>query len=247
MNDERIYKLLKLMVDLLAMIPRRILNFFSDLLGLVWYMLDKRHRNVVLENINLAYPKKFSKSDAKKFTRKNLKFIAGFIFEIIWSYSKKQDELYKYFSIKGLANIENAIKKRKGVILLTGHMGNFELFIPAFAKAGIEPYVLYRKFDFKPLERLMCKMRQRFGVTLMPLRGASKKIDEILKNGGIVGTMLDQTVDWYKWVFVNFFGKPACTNNGLAKIVLRSKPAVDPLCIIKKNKNYIFEFFPEIP
>ncbi len=247
MNDDRIYLLIKLMVKLLALIPRGLLTFFSDLLGLIWYKIDKRHRNVVLENINIAYPNRFSSTQAQIFTRKNLRFIAGFVFEIIWAYSKKRKELFKYFSVEGMENLENAIKKDKGVILLAGHMGNFELYVPAFAKAGIKPHVLYRKFDFQPLERLMCQMRQRYGIVLIPLRGASKKVAAVLKNKGIVGSMLDQNVDWYKGVFVNYFGKPACTNNGLAKLVLKTRAAVVPVFIIKGNNNYIVKFLPEVP
>ena len=247
MNDDHIYKLLKLIVNLLAMLPRRVLRFFSDLLGLIWYMVDKRHRNVALENIYFAYPEKFSPAQAKRFTKIVFKNTVSILFETIWSYGKTQDELFKYFTIKGVSYFEKAQKKNRGVILLSGHLGNFELGLVALAKAGIAPYGIYRKFDFQPIERFLLEVRQRFGTTMIPLRGASKKIDTILRNNGVVGTLLDQSVDWYKGVFVDYFGRSACTNNGLAKLVLRSKAAVVPLFIVKKNENYIVEFLPEIP
>lgn len=247
MNDDRIFKLLKLLVNLLAMFPRRILKFFSDLSGLIWYTIDKRHRDVVLENVNFAYPGKFSSVQAQRFTKNVFKNITGILFEVIWFYRKTHDEFFKYFVFKGVRHIENAQKKGRGVIVLTCHMGNFELGAVALAKAVITPYGIYRKLDFKPLEQLLLEERQRFGTRMIPLRGASKKIDVILRNGGVVGTLLDQNVDWYKGVFVNYFGRPACTNNGLAKLALRTKSPVIPLFIMKKNKQYIMEFLPEIP
>jgi KDO2-lipid IV(A) lauroyltransferase len=247
MNNDTIFKLLKLMVNLLSMLPRRMLRFFSDLLGLIWYTVDKRHRNVVRENIQFAYPEKFSSVQAQRFSKNVFKNTAGILFEVIWSYRKTWDELSVYLLIKGVKNIENAQKKGRGIILLCSHLGNFELGGAAIAKAGIDPYGVYRKFDFQPLERFLLEMRQKFGTRMIPLRGASKKIDTILRNNGVVGTLLDQSVDWYKGVFVDYFGRPACTNDGLAKLVLRSKAAVVPVFIVRKNEHYILEFLPEIP
>ena len=106
MNDDRIFKLLKLVVNLLAMLPRRILKFFSDLLGLIWYTVDKRHRNVVLENVNSAYPKKFSSAQAQRFTKIVFKNIAGILLEVIWFYRKSHDEFFKHFVFEGGSYIQ---------------------------------------------------------------------------------------------------------------------------------------------
>lgn len=247
MNDDRIYQLIKLAVNLLSMLPRSILRFFSDLLGLIWYTVDKRHRNVVLENINFAYPGKFSSAQAQGFTKTVFKNTASIVFEVLWSYRKTWDELSQYISFKGMRHFETAQQKGRGVILLSGHLGNFELGSAVVVKAGMDIFGIYRKLDFKPMERFLREARQRFGTRMIPLRGASKKIDAILRHNGVVGTLLDQNVDWYKGVFVDYFGRPACTNSGLAKLVLRSKAAVVPLSIIKENEHYTIAFLPEIP
>ncbi|CCK79410.1 lysophospholipid acyltransferase family protein [Desulfobacula toluolica] len=247
MNNDIIYKLIKLSITMFSMLPRTVLRFFSDLLGLIWYKADKRHRNVALENINFAYPEQFSSAQTQRFVKNVFKHIANILFEVIWSYRKTRKDLFEYFTVKGVRHIENAQKKGRGVILLSGHIGNFELCSAAVAKVGIAPYGVYRKFDFQPLERFVLKVRQRFGTKMIPLKGASKKIDIILKNNGVVGTLLDQNVDWYDGVFVDYFGRTTCTNKGLAKLVLRSKAAVIPMFMVKKNKNYILEFLPEIP
>lgn len=247
MSDETIFKLLKLLVTLLSKLPRWALAFFSDLLGLIWYKVDKRHRNVALGNINFAYPGKFTSTQAEIFAKKAFKNTASIIFEAVWSYSKTWKELSKYFVIKGVRHIDAAKKKGRGVLCLSGHIGNFELGSVAMAMAGVFPYVIYRKLDFQPLERLLLEVRQRFGATMIPLRGASSKIDSILRDNGIVATLLDQNVDWYKGVFVDYFGRPACTNNGLAKLVLRSRSAVVPMFIRKENEKYMIEILPEIP
>ncbi len=248
MNDDRIFKLLKLMVTLMGTLPVPVYKFFSDIFGLIWYKVDKRHRNVVLENIKFAYPDQFSLFELERLAIRIFKNTAGILFEVIWAYGKPREELFAYFSVTGGEHLENARKKGRGVILLTCHMGNFELLVAALPKAGLEnPYGIYRKFDFKPLERLMLEMRQRFGATLIPMRGASEKIDAVLREGGVMGTLLDQNVDWYKGVFVDFFGRPACTNSGLAKLAMRSKSPVIPMYTARKNGRFLIEFLPEIP
>jgi len=248
MTDERIYKLIKLSVALLGVFPRRALQFFSDLIGLIWYRMDKRHRNIALENINYSFPGKFSSHQAELFLKKVFKNIAGILFEVIWSYHKTERELFEYFIIKGIENLENAREKGRGILLLSGHMGNFELLVASSPKAGIKKaYGIYRKFDFIPLERFMLEMRQRFGVTMIATGGLSGTVDELLKNGNIVGSLFDQNAGTYNGVFADFFGRPACTKNSLAKIVLRTKAVVIPMFIMKKNDKYIMEFFSEVP
>lgn len=249
MSNDRIYKLLKLIIALLAMLPRKVLTFFSDLLGLVWYIIDKRHRNVVIENIHFAYPERFSSTQIQRFVKTVFKNITSILFEVIWSYGKTRDELFEYFTVIGIEHLENAKKNGRGVILLSGHIGNFELGSVAVAKAGINPYGVYRKLDFQPMEQLLLEVRQRFGTTMIPVKGASKTIDTILKNNGIVGTLLDQNVDWWynQGVCADYFGRPACTHSGLAKLVLRSKASVVPYFMKKEKDNYIMEFLPEVP
>jgi KDO2-lipid IV(A) lauroyltransferase len=248
MTDDRIYRFLKLVITFMGRLPAPVLTFFSDLFGLIWYRLDKRHRTVVLDNLSLAYPGGFSRHEAERMAVYIFKNTAAILFEVIWAYRKSEEELFSHFSVKGAEHLENARKKGRGVILLTCHLGNFELLVAALPKAGVKnPYGIYRKFDFKPLEKLMLEMRQRFGATLIPMGGISGNIDKILRNGGVVGTLFDQNAGWYHGVVTNFFGRLACTKKAMAKLVLRSKATVVPMFMIKKNGKYIIEFLPEIP
>jgi len=121
------------------------------------------------------------------------------------------------------------------------------LLITGSIKVGYPTHGIYRKFDFKPLERLILEIRQRFGMNMIPIRGASRTIDATLRRGEVIGTLLDQNVDWYKGVWVDFFGKPACTNNGLAALVLRTNSPVVPGFIMREGDKYTIRFLPEVP
>ena len=247
-KDTIAYQLIRQMFFLLGMLPRSVLNFFSDILGLVWYKIDKRHRTVALENIQTAYPGKFSPIEAEMLVKTIFKNIAGIPLEAVWSCGKSWETLAPYFSVKGRKHFENAKKKARGVILLTCHLGNFELLPAAQQAAGIKNlHAIYRKFDFLPLERLMLEIRQRFGTVMIPTGGAARKIDNILHHGGVVATLFDQNAGWYNGVVTDFFGRPACSKNSLAKLVLKSSASVLPIFMVKKNGRYVIEFLTEIP
>ncbi len=248
MKDDHIYKLIKLSITLLGLLPRAVLRFFSDVLGLLWFKIDKRHRNITLENITLSYPDQYTPSQIQRLAVGVFKNTASILFELIWSYRKPRDEFFKYVEVEGYRHFENAQKKGRGTLLLTCHLGNFELLPAAVPKIGMDhPCAIYRKFDFPPLERFMKETRQRFGAKMISMGGVARTLDPILLNGGIVATLFDQNAGWYNGVVSNFFGRPACTKNGLAKVVLRTKATVIPMFMIRKKEKYILHFLPEVP
>ncbi len=247
MNTKKQYKLIKLLFFIMGCFPKPVLTFFADSLGLVWYTVDKKHRNVAIGNIRAAYPGRFTGKDAKHFAMKNFQHTVGILFEVIWSYSIPPDELLKHVTIKGVSNIEAAEKKGKGVIGLTCHMGIFEFLPVGMAKTRFKSYCLYKKLDFEPMEQFLLEMRQRFSSTMIPIHNASEKVATILGNGGIIGTLLDQRVGKYKGVVTDFFGRPAVTHKGFAKLILQTKTAVVPLFIMKKGDQHVMEFLPEVP
>ncbi len=145
-----------------------------------------------------------------------------------------------------MEHVTAAHAKGRGVVVITCHMGNFEMLIPVIDGTGYDGYAIYRTLDFAPLERLMRDLRQRFGVTMIPMRGASRKLEKILSSGGVVGTLIDQNVDWYKGVFVDFFGQSACTNSGLAKLVMKTRAPVVPMYTIRDKRRFVIRFLPEV-
>jgi KDO2-lipid IV(A) lauroyltransferase len=247
MKDEQIYRLLKRMIFFMGIIPIPVADFFARVLGRLWFRIDKRHRNITIDNLTWAFGREWSEEKIEQTARQVFVNIASMLFEVAWSARLSKSRFLSHFTVKGLRHVKAAHAKGKGVLVITCHMGNFEMLIPAIEGTGLKGYAIYRKLDFEPLERLIRRLRQRFGVTMIPIRGASRKIDAVLRAGGVVGTLLDQNVDWYQGVFVDFFGRPACTNSGLAALAIRTKAPVLPMYTMRKNREFLIEFLPEIP
>jgi KDO2-lipid IV(A) lauroyltransferase len=247
MTDDRIYRLIKTAVHLLGLIPRPVARGISDFLGLIWYKGDRRRRCIVQENIGHAFGGAPNDPGVRNMARRIFKNIIGILFEIAWACHLKQNQFPRYFVFQGQHHLEHALKKKKGVLALTCHLGNWELLCQAVSQLGLDNAILYRKLDFQPLEKFLLEIRQQFGTRLIPLKGASRKVDALLSQGQVVGTLLDQNVDWYEGCFVEFFGRPACTNDGVASLILRTKAPVVPMFIRRQGTKFIIEFLPEVP
>ncbi|MCF8074955.1 MAG: lysophospholipid acyltransferase family protein [Desulfotignum sp.] len=247
MKDEQIYWLLKRAVSVLGYIPVPVADLFARILGQLWFRLDKRHRNITLDNLTWAFGHEWSEEKIEQTARQVFVNIASMLFEVAWSMKLSKSRFLSHFTIQGLEHVINAHARGKGVLVISGHMGNFEMLLPAIEGTGLKGYAIYRKLDFEPLEKMMRDLRQRFGVTMIPMRGASRKLEDILAAGGVVGTLIDQNVDWYKGVFVRFFDRPACTNSGLAKLAMKTHAPVVPLYTVRHGRHFFIRFLPEVP
>ncbi len=241
-----LYRLLCLSMKFLGSLPQGAANFCARILGRVWFVMDARHRKITLSNLARAYGKEWSRSRQIRTAKQVFINITAMIFEIAWVMQLDQKTLLSHFTIKGLSHVQSARKKGKGIIALTCHMGNFEMFSRIVGQTGVTCYGVYRKMDSPILEEFMLHSRQGCGITMIPLRRASEKLKVLLGRGCLAGTLLDQNTSRNKGVFTEFFGTPACTNSALAKLVLDTGASVLPCYTIRKNRKFFVEFLPEI-
>ena len=184
MNDELIYRLLRRMIFFMGHIPVPVADFFAAVLGRLWFRVDKRHREITLDNLTHAFGREWPKDKIERTARQTFVNIAAMLFEVAWSTRLSKSRFLSHFTIEGLTHVTAAHARGKGVLVISCHMGNFEMLIPAIEGTGFKGYAIYRKLDFAPLEKLMRQLRERFGVTMIPMRGASRKLEEILAQGG---------------------------------------------------------------
>jgi len=123
--------------------------------------------------------------------------------------------------ITGFGSVEEALGEGKGVVLVTGHMGNWEMGGASVAAKGI-PLDAIAQRQRNPLFDLdITKNREKLGITIVERRYAPKRVLRTLRAGGVVGIVGDQNVR-RGGVFVEFFGRPASTARGPAMFALRT-------------------------
>lgn len=245
--EKAAYKGIKILFRLLGLIPQKWQRLSADFLGRIIFLTDRRHQRIVIDNLTHAFGGQKNRFEIRTLAKRVFMNLVLIIFEVAWSLSLEEKQLRKYFTIDGRSNIKNAYEKNKGVLALTAHFGNFELLAVIGAMIKNPLSVVVRPLSFKPLDRFFVDLRTRFGAKMIPKQRSFRAILRSLERKEIVVLLMDQNVDWYEGVFVDFMGRRACTNSGLALLALKTRAPVIPVVLIREKTGFRAEFGPEIP
>ena len=235
-------------LHLMGGVPDGLADLKSRIWGLLWYALDGKHRSIVFENLATAFSETMDLQERRLLARKVMARLMRMFFDMGRYLRLDSKELEARFRVEGIENIRSALNRGKGVLALTAHFGTWELLPVAAALADLPVSIVYRPLDFAPLDRVIARLRTRFGAELIPSsRGAMRPILRALSKGRIVAMLMDQNVDWYEGVWVDFFGKPACTNKGMAVIARKTGAPVVPVFLLPDgNHRWNVCFQPEL-
>jgi len=206
--------------------------------------------------------------NARKTTLKNLKFTLGQIknkkqiekiaMETFENIGKNAIDVARFRKLspaqvdriiraEGIEHLDLACKKGKGVIGLTGHIGNFELLAAYLSLKGYKLSVIGREAYDPRLNRLLVKNRQSVGLENISSSDDLKEIIKVLKGKRILGVLADQDSSRVKGAFVNFFGKLARTPTGPAVLHLKLGSPLVPMFILRnENEKYKIMVKPEL-
>ena len=178
-------------------------------------------------NLRLAFPEWTDgrrRSTLKKMTR-NLGWMAA-EFARMPSYTKENIE--SVVILDGHENFLAGHSRGKGVLYLTGHIGAWELSSFAHALYGFPLHYMARPLDNMPLDAMVNEYRGLSGNKPIFKNESARVMLRILKEAGTVGILADQNTMPGEGVFVDFFGTPACTTTGIARVALHTDAAVVP-------------------
>jgi KDO2-lipid IV(A) lauroyltransferase len=223
------YRLLRLFIQMLSCIPLPLVQFTGKMLGCLAFLIPLNRKTVVLDNLIQSFGPGMSTSEAKRLLRKVYIHFGQMFLEVPHAIRLNPENVHKVVTFESEENILDALKKGNGVLAFSGHLGNWEIESTAVALRFGNTAVVARPLDFEPLGRLMIDLRSRFGTEIIPKQRSMRKLLTSLRANKIIGIMLDQNVDWYEGAFVDFFGRPACTNKGLALVALKTGAPVVPI------------------
>jgi KDO2-lipid IV(A) lauroyltransferase len=149
---------------------------------------------------------------------------------------------------EGFENYARAAAKGNGILLLTGHIGAWELCAFAHGMYGHPLSFLLRPLDNPLLDNLISHYRQLSGNHIINKNKSVRDVLTELRRGKSVGLLIDINTLADQGVFCDFFGIPACSTTGLAVFALRSEAPVVPGFLIWEEKlnKHVLRFEPEI-
>jgi KDO2-lipid IV(A) lauroyltransferase len=139
-----------------------------------------------------------------------------------------KDNVQELVILDGHENFLAGHERGKGVLYLAGHIGAWELSSFAHAVCGYSLHYMARPLDNKRLDALVNRYRCASGNQPIFKNESARSMLKILKDAGTIGILADQNTLPSEGVFVDFFGKLACTTTGIARVALHTDAAVVP-------------------
>lgn len=201
--------------------------------GRLFYAFGKRRREMAIKNISTSLG--LERGAAEETARRAFENIGITFSEFLKLPSLEESFFEKNIEVEGFENFLSARAEGKGVLLLGAHFGNWELLGATFRRHGGPASVVYRKTKNPYVDSFIDSVRQRCGLKTIPHRNSARKIMSALRHGEAVGILLDQHATSKDGIIVDFFGRPAATNYGLALIALKTGAPVVPTFLIRED------------
>lgn len=234
-------------IKILGILPRALSRALAIRLGQVFYLLHARLRSVGMRNLELAFPEK-SITERKRILRGVFTSLGRQLAEVCQFPQYTPQNVDDVVIYDGLENYERAYARGKGVLFLTAHFGAWELSAFAHSLHGHWLHIVMRPMDNLYLDRMIQSYRTMHGNKTVGKDDFVRGLLAAMKCGETVGILMDTNMTPPQGVFVNFFGIPACTASGLARIALRTDAAVVPGFTIWDEKlgKYRLRFDPAL-
>src|SRR5271157_2438058 len=236
-----------LLVRLIGALPRPLARGVGFLIGGLVYHLHPRLRRVGMRNLQLAFPKKTPK-ERRRILRGVYISLGRLLGEVCLFPSYTQASASQVAAYQGFENFEAAEKRGKGVLFLTGHFGGWEIGSFFHSLQGHPMRIVVRPLDNPYVDDLVTRYRTLHGNSVIGKQGFARGLLAAMENNETVGILMDTNMTPPQGIFVDFFGIPACTAVGIARVALHTDAAVIPAFTIWDPvlRKYRVEFAPAV-
>lgn len=229
-----------------TLVPRLSFALASSLgrsLGSLAWALDGRHREVAVNNLAIAFPG-MSEARRKQLARAAFQQAGRTVIELLWSPSLADETLDQVAVFEGKHHLDEALATGRGALITTAHFGNWELMGVALAHIGIPMNVIARQVDDPQVEAILHHLRTRTGARVIHKQAGARAALRALRDGEVVGILIDQNTLAKQASFVPFFGKLAATTSITAQLHVRTGAPIIMLFCIPEGDRYRFVFEP---
>lgn len=221
------YAAVWLILKTLGALPRRIARGFAASVTSLLFSLQPKLKRTAEFNLRLAFPD-WTGAQREDVMRKMVRNLGWMAAEFARFPRLTKGNIEEVVILEGHENFLEGQRRGKGVLYLTGHIGAWELSSFAHALYGYPLHYMARPLDNKRLDALVNRYRCSSGNKPIFKNESARVTLKILRDSGTVGILADQNTMPEEGVFVDFFGKPACTTTGIARVALHTGAAVVP-------------------
>jgi KDO2-lipid IV(A) lauroyltransferase len=208
---------------------------FGRLLGRVTFYLDREHRKVALQNLELAFGGEKSKEELETIARETFQNLGMNAVEFFRIPRMDFEAFRRQVAVEGLENLQKVLdNEKKGVLFLLSHFGSWELMVLMPVLLGHPSSVIARPIKKNRwIDRMVSEIRGAAGLEVIFTEKAGRKVLRALSQNRFVGILIDQRAKRSEGVWVDFFGKKAPTTPSLAILAMRTGAPVIPFFMVR--------------
>jgi KDO2-lipid IV(A) lauroyltransferase len=231
----------------LEWLPLPLARLLAAALAGLLYLLTPRWRAIAQNNLHAAFPDLDAarRGQIVRGVYDNLGRVALAVARMPRLSAANIGEWIEY---EGFEHYEQALKRGRGALFMTAHLGNWELSAFSHALFGNPMHVMVRPLDNPWLDRLVDRYRRLGGNQTIRKQEAGLRVLRALRNNEAVGILIDQNTTGEDRVFVDFFGRKASATSAFVKIAQRSGAAVIPGFALWRPETgrYVLKFYPPL-
>lgn len=205
--------------------------FTGGLIGRLTYMFSGRERDKALKSIAIAFDGELDGRQQKKLALSSFKHMGRILFEFIKLPGLKGGKALRRVVVADQAILQKMQKADTGIIIATGHLGNWEIMGAAAAQLGFSLNVIAREIHISGFNRMVIDLRSSAGIKTIVRNSESsaKQILSALRSNGMLAMLIDQDIA-AEGEFVPFFGRQALTPTGAARLAKKTDSMLVAAC-----------------
>jgi Kdo2-lipid IVA lauroyltransferase/acyltransferase len=248
MREELEYVVVRALVELLGALPRRVARALGAGVGTAAFLLMGRLRRTGLRNLEIAFPEK-TDAERERILRQLYRNLGWLLGEFCQMPKYARENTQEFLRCEGLEHYLAARARGKGVLIVTGHLGAWELSSYYHSLMGYPMGMVIRRLDNAKVDQLVNGIRCLHGNRVLHKDDFARGLLGAMRQGETVGILMDTNMTPPQGVFVPFFGRLACTASGLARVALKTGAAVLPGFMVWEDaeQKYVLRFGDEIP
>lgn len=240
--------LVKLLFFVFGCLPHTLAILLGRTLGWLLCHVIRLRRPAVEAHLAIAFPD-MPWRERRAILRRFYRHFALTVIESLRLAHLSAEHLRNLCAVDGQEHLNAALAKGKGVLVLTGHFGCWEIGLAAATEKGYALHTVTKQSRSATGQFALDTMRDAHRVQQIPRRKSIFQILRVLRANEIVGFVLDQNMTASEGIFVDFFGRPACTMPGLAVLAERHGTPVVPAYFYRDPdlRHHHAVILPEVP
>jgi KDO2-lipid IV(A) lauroyltransferase len=220
---------------LISHLPTQPLGRF---LGALLYLFAVPQRRIVQRNLQFAFPE-FTRRRVRRTARGVFRNYGTTLVEILQMGFFSREQILRRVKIHGFAQITDRVSLHQGIVVVSAHMGNWEIgmqVMPCFF--GRPLFAVAKKFKSGMIENWLREIRTRFGSQVLYKKGVLAEMTRIVREGGVLTVLVDMARR-KDGVDIEFFGKKATATPAAAMLALRCRCTVLPVFCLREADGTI--------